>query len=111
MNEVLHKFSRTQLVMIAHGSRINYKRGKIMAELESEREKDSPDDSVKHFRQVNSPVGKKFDTEPKEARVFKTRGTDATVKRSNRGPAMGKVTAEEYRAFMRSQGIKFKRVD
>lgn len=82
-----------------------------MAEMEHEQDGSSNkvDASNRFRRDLSSPVGKKFDPVKDDERVFKTKG-DRPMPRSNRGPAMGKVSADEYRNFMRAQGIKFRKV-
>ena len=41
MRDVLHTYSRTQLILISHGSSVNYERSKIIAEIEYDQKKES----------------------------------------------------------------------
>ena len=83
-----------------------------MAEAEYEREHDgsSPVNKENRFRRdLSSPVNKQFKAVKDDERVFQTRGSKPAASR-NRGPAMKKVSADEYRKFMNAQGFKFRKV-
>lgn len=92
LREVLHKYSRTQLVLISHGSSINAERSRIAGEIK--------------YEENRSRFG---DNEPPKSFAM-AEGGEYQVGEFNRGPKRGEKSAEEYREFMGWQGIKFRKV-
>ena len=93
MRDVLHTYSRTQLILISHGSSVNYERSKIIAEIEYDQKKESNVDASQVRSYHRTEEGK-----------YRAGDFDS-------GPVRKKMSADEYRNFMGVQGLRFRKLN